>query len=261
MKPLRAPALLLILGLILTVGSAPAQEPPPLVTDRPDFTESAVTVPVSRVQVEAGYTFTRAGSAHRHALGEALWRIGLAQWAELRLGLNSFVVSREPGESNREGLEDPTLGIKLALADGAQGWMPGSPTVALILAGALPSGGRAYRGDRIQPEAKLSLAWTLTERASLGSNLNAAWLREEGDSFLELSGSVSLGYALTDPLGSYVEVYGFEPVGTGGPAITHINGGFTYQFLTRYQLDLRAGTTMAAQPRESFIGVGIAVRW
>ena len=35
----------------------------PLVTDRPDFTESAVGVPIGRVQIEAGYTWTRKGGA------------------------------------------------------------------------------------------------------------------------------------------------------------------------------------------------------
>ena len=34
----------------------------PLVTDRPDFTESAVTVTRGRTQIEMGYTFSQFGA-------------------------------------------------------------------------------------------------------------------------------------------------------------------------------------------------------
>ncbi|MFQ5990494.1 MAG: hypothetical protein ACE5K9_11330 [Candidatus Methylomirabilales bacterium] len=37
-------------------------KPDPLVTDRPDFTESTETVAPGRFQIEAGYTFSRPGT-------------------------------------------------------------------------------------------------------------------------------------------------------------------------------------------------------
>ncbi|MGH7563856.1 MAG: hypothetical protein ACREK5_05485, partial [Gemmatimonadota bacterium] len=55
-----------------------AQIVAPLVTDRPDFTESALTVPRGDPQLESGYTLTRADDADEHALGEVLLRIGVA---------------------------------------------------------------------------------------------------------------------------------------------------------------------------------------
>ncbi|MCL7971660.1 MAG: hypothetical protein M8866_06160, partial [marine benthic group bacterium] len=54
-----------------------AQEDDPMITDRPDFTESASTVAPGRFQFELGYTFTRSGSENRHNFGELLVRLGI----------------------------------------------------------------------------------------------------------------------------------------------------------------------------------------
>jgi hypothetical protein len=63
---------------------------PEMVTDRPDFTESASVVPRGRVQLEAGYTYARdedAGVLAAHSYPEALARIGVVDdRLELRLG-------------------------------------------------------------------------------------------------------------------------------------------------------------------------------
>jgi hypothetical protein len=68
------------------VALAATADDEPLVTDRPDFTESAATVTRGRTQVEMGYTFTSAGDFDEHAMGELLVRIG---WTE--------IVGREEG--------------------------------------------------------------------------------------------------------------------------------------------------------------------
>ncbi len=53
----------------------------PLITDRPDFTESTEAVPAGHLQLEAGYTFTfdREGTdrTRHHTAPELLFRIGL----------------------------------------------------------------------------------------------------------------------------------------------------------------------------------------
>src|SRR3972149_2072098 len=72
-------------------GSGPGGGPDlsePLVTDRPDFTESTVTVGLGGVQLEMGYTYTRdeasGGNTTEHPFPETLLRVGmLANWLEL----------------------------------------------------------------------------------------------------------------------------------------------------------------------------------
>ena len=65
----------------------------PLVTDRPDFTESTVTVGRGVMQLECGYTFTADDEAgvrtNNHSFPETLLRVGmLAEWFELRFDWN-----------------------------------------------------------------------------------------------------------------------------------------------------------------------------
>ena len=64
----------------------------PLVTDRPDFTESSVGVGWGVRQVEFGYTFTSSSSGgvrvRTQTAGEQLLRAGVhADWLEFRLGM------------------------------------------------------------------------------------------------------------------------------------------------------------------------------
>ena len=59
-----------------------------MVTDRPDATESAITVAPGVFQLEFGYTFGEIESVSVHNLGEVLLRVGVADMLELRLGVN-----------------------------------------------------------------------------------------------------------------------------------------------------------------------------
>lgn len=72
-----------------------------IATDRPDFTESAETVPWGRVQLEMGYTFTQEKGARlsyrEHTMPEFLLRIGIVERFELRFvwAGYSYVNTRE----------------------------------------------------------------------------------------------------------------------------------------------------------------------
>ena len=88
---MRVRPLTLLLMLALTPLPLAAQEAE-MVGDRPDFTESALSVPAGRIQLEAGLTFSDFESeGEQIAFGEALLRIGLAESFELRGGLGSWV--------------------------------------------------------------------------------------------------------------------------------------------------------------------------
>ncbi len=59
--------LLSLVFSIIILSGLYANEAPELAGDRPDVTESALTVPGGSVQLESGYTFTRSGAC-RYAL-------------------------------------------------------------------------------------------------------------------------------------------------------------------------------------------------
>jgi hypothetical protein len=249
-------AALLCLGGTLAAQSVEEQA---LVTDRPDFTESAETIAPGRVQLETGYTFAdEEGDAETHSWGELLVRIGVSRIVELRLGFNSYLQATRPGE-DPSGVEDSSVGVKIKLQEIREG--SGRPQVALLLGTTLPTGSSEYRESHLQPGAALALGWALSPRTGLGVNLNYAYLSEEGEQFSEFAGSLALGYALRHRLGGYIEYFGFKPQSDGGPDTHFLDGGFTWLLSNNAQLDARAGVGLNSAAADYFVGAGAAWRW
>lgn len=242
-------------AVLLAVPAAAQDEP--LVTDRPDFTESTAVMAPGRVQAEAGYTFgSAAGGRRSHSVGEVLLRVGVLSGVELRVGVNSWAVERVDGVTEARGMEDAGLGAKVALFRGA-GWVP---EASLIVASSLPTGADEVTAGAAEPEAKLALGWELGERVGLASNVNYAWLRGTPGRPGEASASASLGVSLLEALGGYAEYFAFHPTAGDGEDRHYVNGGLTYRLSPDLQLDARVGAR-AGGARESFVGVGIARRW
>jgi len=242
-----------------SVGTGSAEEP--LVSDRPDFTESPETVAPGRFQLEAGYTFTRRGDDKQHALGELLLRIGLLQHIELQLGGNSYVWLDSP-DGDADGFEDLSLGVKIKLLEGSERFELTRPTVGVIIATTLPTGADDLGEDEPQPEFILAMAWDLSERFSLGSNLNYTYASEDGDRFHQFSGSLVLEYQLTERWGTYIEYFGFVPESDDGPNESFFDGGLTYLVNDNLQLDASAGVgVFNGRSPDYFTGFGVSWRW
>jgi len=230
------------------------------VTDRPDFTESPETVAPGWLQFEGGYTFTQRDEDNEHSVPELLLRVGLIERLELRLALNYLAV--DAVEADQQGLEDLTLGMKIKLVQGSEDFDLTAPDVAIIVEITLPTGGDDFREDQPQPQIKFAFAWALADRLSLGSNLNYAYLSEGGERFNQFSGSLTLGYKLTERWGTYVEYFGFVPASKDGPNESFFDGGFTYLVNDNLQLDARAGVgAFNGKSPDYFVGVGLAWRW
>jgi hypothetical protein len=233
----------------------------PLVADRPDFTESTETVGPGRLQLEGGYTLFRVEEEKLHSLGELLLRIGLLEQFELRLAGNSYVWLESPS-GNDQGFVDMSLGAKIKLLEAAEDFDLIRPNVALIFGTTLPTGSVDFSANEPQPFMKLALSWGISERLSLGSNLNYAYLSEDGERFHQFSGSLTLGYKLTEKWGTYIEYFGFVPASRDGPNESFFDGGFTYLVNDNLQLDARAGVgAFNGKSPDYFVGVGMAWRW
>ncbi|MBL8961077.1 MAG: transporter [Gemmatimonadetes bacterium] len=249
-----------VLAAVLLTGacaSVPRQDLEPLVTDRPDFTESSETVAPGMAQLESGATVQRVGEETGTTVGEALLRVGLAPRAELRLGFNSYAVVRSPGV-RQQGLEDASVGAKLGLVNGG-GVVP---KMSLIVASSVPTGAQTFRADKLQPEMKLTAAWDLSDRVAFSSNLNYSWIRDEFDTVGEVAATGSFGFGLTDKLGLYTEYFGFFPQQAFSPASHYSNLGFTWVFNPNLQLDVRGGIGHnGLGRRDVFSGIGVSRRW
>ncbi len=244
--------------LLALLAAAAAAEDDPLVPDRPTFTAGTDTVTRGMTVIETGATYTESGELDERAIGELLVRIGWTEIVELRLGLNSWVRVDGPGGAV-SGLQDMSVGCKIRLSDPLP---PGSrlPQVAMLFATTLPTGSDEFGDSEPQPAATLALAWALSDRTSLGSNVGYARKGARNDRFGELSASLVLGRALRDGLGGFVEVYALSrQQGRGDDQI--FNAGLTWALSEDSQLDFRAGAGLDSESVDFFVGAGAAVRF
>lgn len=228
----------------------------PLVTDRPDFTESAVTIPSGHTQVEMGGTFNREDGVRSLSTGETLVRSGLSRRVELRVTSASYAVERS-NAGTFEGLEDAGLGLKIALHEGPEG-PSAEPTLALIVGTSLPTGAQPFRSRRALPEAKFLGAWTFSDRVGFASNLN--WARTESASN-EWSASASFAFSLSEKVGAYTEGFSFAEHAGSWQTRNYVNAGFTYLFSDALQVDARAGSRVGDDSHGVFFGLGISRRF
>lgn len=230
----------------------------PLVTDRPDFTESTDAVPRGHFQIEAGYTFTHDGAnggTRSHTAGELLLRVGLFNDFELRIEWPSFE-RLESASATTEEFSDVSVGFKYKLFEqrGVR------PHIGVIGQFSAPTGGAAFSSDRVDPAVKLLWAYDATDRVAVGGNINFESLTEAHDRFFQIAASGSIALAVTDRLGSYVEYFGFHSVGHG-PGSTHfVNTGLTYLITDNFQLDTRVGVGLNARAEDVFVGFGFSWR-
>jgi hypothetical protein len=239
-------------------------------TDRPDFTESAKTVGLGRVQLEAGYTYTRdrAGGTNRitQTYPEALLRIGvLADWFELRIGPN-YVHSRTTafGRTNEHlsGLDDLYLGVKLALTE-EKGYLP---ETGIIFQASVPTGGPGISAEEILPGVNFVYGVDVIKDflSVSGEFMANRAIDADGHGYVELAQSVSLGYKFSQQFAAYTEWFAFYPTGATAPGVTaqyYFDGGFTYKLTPDLQFDVRAGWGLSRRADDFFAGAGFAVRY
>ena len=253
--------------------SEPAELSGPLVTDRPDFTESTDAVPRGHFQLEMGYTFTydreKTDRVRDHTAPEFLLRVGLFDDFELRLGWDGYSWSENlfegrtragrsvTREDSTQGSNDLSIGFKYKFLEQA-GLRPHFGVIGALSA---PSGSAGVSSGGVDPEAVLLWAYDVTDWFSVAGNVGLAVPTGADGRFFQTSSSVALAFALTDELGTYVEYFGFYPNANDSDAAHSLNGGFTYLITDNFQLDVRAGFGLNEEADDFFTGVGFSWRW
>jgi hypothetical protein len=239
----RAPALISLLscGATLLAGAVHADDQ--IVTDRPDFVESSLTVGKGRFQVETSIAgeHNREGTLREITLTTpTLLRLGLADAWELRLETDGYTRVRTedtsaPPAQTTYGIADSALGVKWHVQDG-EGV---KPSVAWLLHADLPSGSNSLRGHGIRPSLRASLEWELPKDSALGIMPGVIYdSRDDGHRFAAGILGVTLGHNWTEQFRTFVEAAARQLAGSadGGNMVTY-DFGAAYLITPKVQID------------------------
>lgn len=239
----------------------------PLVTDRPDFTESSVTVGFGVAQLETGYTFIYNDDAgqltHSHSFPESLLRLGmLAEWFELRIDWNYLIEREELGAiaDTSSGTEDLGLGVKLALTP--QEFL--LPETAMILQSGVPTGSSEFTAGEFQPGMIFLYGWDINDDWSTGGLSAVHRAKDEitDKTYVQIHQSWTVGRSWTDRLGTFFEWFVLATAGADTDHTQHyLDTGFTVLINNDLQWDTRFGLGLNNAADDFFSGTGLSMRY
>ena len=265
----RAALACVLTGPALLALAAPlhAQDHADLVTDRPDATESAVTVPRGSLQMEFGTLWfrDRPPGARLSALEApgTLVRMGLREPFELRLawsGWGRTIVEDGSERIRTAGFADPELGAKWHVL-GHRG-----TDVALIGHVTLPVGDEAVGARGADPALVLAVAHDFGAGVGFGWNVGYSVVTVEhpagGTRTLgRWNYSGSLGFTLAPRWGAFVEVFGDVAGSDRGPSAHLVQGGVAWRPVPLVQIDTAAGAGLNAGAPDRLVTLGLSFRW
>ncbi len=232
-----------------------------LITDRPDQTESSVTVPKNALQIESGFMLemeeTNLSKSNNWGLGTTLLRYGVWDNFELRIGsfyqTSNITIKGTDADSSFQGFGPLIAGFKVYVVE-EQGIRPEISIMADITMRHV--GHEEISPTYSYPTAKILASHTLSPKFSMGYNAGFAYNGENADGFFVYS--YVIGYSITEKLGSFAEVYGnFD----NGDLPNHkVDGGLTYLVADNFQLDISAGMGFDDVIDKNFVSMGFSWR-
>ncbi len=252
---------ILYLALIVSSGAlAQTNDIGPLITDRPDATESPSIVRKGFLQIETGGFYTESEEngidINETTYNTTLLRYGLLENLELRVGLDflnssSSINGRDLGD-DLTGASPLLLGAKIGIAE-EKGWMP---KISLLGHLSLPfTAGSDFNIDDTGMDFRFAFDHTLTNRSGIAYNLGARLA--PGKPQLEYIYTIAYGYDLTSSIGIYAELYGDFPENSSA---NHLwDAGFTYLANDDLQFDVTVGSGIT-QGQNLLLSAGLSYR-
>lgn len=225
-----------------------------LVTDRPDQTESAVTVPLGSLQIETGFLYENSKEGNltfdNYSIAGTLFRYGLFEKIELRIG-TTYIINKAGGYSET-GFGDFLLGTKINfLTEDSAPFDFG-----LMLHTSVPVGNKSFNPDKFEPELIAAFSKSLSDLFSFSAN--AGGFHDSSVDDIIYLYTAALGFGFTDKFGGYIEVFG--NFSNALYPIHYYDGGFTFLLNDNVQLDIFAGSSFTGNINYWFIGTGISFR-
>jgi len=217
---------------MLLVGELFAQE---IITDRPDQTESSVTVEKKTFQIEMGGTYltTEKNSINSFLAPSMLLRYGISKGVELRFvtQYESTKFEFQNNDIDYNGFNDIEVGAKFQLLKKENK----NTEIAFLTHVIIPTANTRLSTNNWGVVNKLSISHFISEKISLGYNIGYDYIQKLNF----LTYSLALGFGISDVVSFYV-----EPFGTWGESnifMSNLDTGFTFLLNPNFQLDTSYG--------------------
>ena len=250
-RPLAADGMKSLIPVLLLAVfvDLPASAQDGMSTDRPDFTESPLTVGQGVIQIEAGATMQSVGDTSELTSGEGLIRYGVRPRFELRFGLPSLV----SGEDIDRGLSDINIGFKWTIAQ-----LDNGVDLGLVGAASLPTGDENFTSDDVNPAFIFIASKPVNDQVSLAGQISGSLIKARENWEANWSATAVMGVSISQRLGGFLEIMGESPP-LGDNRIT-FHTGVLYPVSDDFQLDFHIGTGLNDAAGDEFFGLGLAVR-
>ncbi len=229
-----------------------AGKPEPIVTDRPDQTETPTLVPKGMVQIETGFEYDKIdGNASSALSPTVLFKYGVNENFELRL-ITEYETDKT-GDEKLSGLNPVLIGAKITLCD-EKGIIPKTAFLGHLLLPDLAS--KDFKADYYATEFRLTMQHTLSDKIDLGYNLGAQW-----DGFSPeptFIYTLTTGFELSEKTSIFAEIYGFAP--QHDKADHRFDTGLTYLISDNMAVDFSGGFGITDNAPDYFVSGGFSFR-
>jgi hypothetical protein len=259
---------LLVLTLLIPAGGALAQDataPSPIVTDRPGFLFSSLTVGRGVFQAELGLPAVTLNSSDgvdtRFTSLVGLIRYGVTDTFELRLGgpiYNESRITVGGFRSTDRGFGDLEAGAKWHLFDNAGA----RPSFALIPSVIVPVGEAGFSAEKPIYQLNAMAEWTLQSGWGVGALAGYLNGPSGGDRYSQETLALSLGRSLPSPKWSaYGEAVYVVTDLSGASDSSFLGGGIKYLASNDVQLDLSFDRGVTSDSPDWLLGLGLSARF
>ena len=223
-----------------------------IVTDRPDQTESSLTLGKGELQIESGILFETTKddyfSEELLLAPTVLWRYGITDGIELRLLTEFSSIKDKLTSVKASGLADLQVGTKIQILKKEDV----KTEIAFLSHLIIPTAKNALTLDEIGSINKLSIGHDIGDVFGLGYNIG---YDNYGFGSGNLTYSLALGLSISDKVSFYIEPYG---------ALVELeyhesnfDAGFTYLVQDNLQLDVSAGTGL--NHNMNYVSIGCSI--
>lgn len=238
---------------LITFSIIPQNFAQELITDRPDQTESAVTVPLHSLQIESGFAYEsqmeEGLNTNNYSIAGTLFRYGLFERIEFRFGAG-YLINKT--DETRDGLSGFLLGTKINFLNEKQNMVD----FGLLIHSAIPLGDETLNPQQFEPELIAALSKSLTDNLSVSINIGG--FQDSSIEKIIYLYTTALGYSVSDKTGVFIEVFG--NLSSSLIPVHLFDGGLTLLLSDNLQLDLSGGKEFTGDNSFWFLSGGISLR-